>query len=88
MNRELLQMALDALVESVLHQPMYATKCIKKHNQAIKKLKAELSKPEPKPAGWFVEFEETQWCKHGYTQVADLHAKDSDVVPLYRKEDL
>ena len=55
---------------------------------AIMALRAELAKPKPKPAGYFIEQPGNEWTKYRYDQVADMNLNDEDVVRLYRKEDL
>jgi hypothetical protein len=78
-RRELLQMALDAL------RPSATTE---QQEKAATTLEAELAKPEPEPAGCFIETPGNEWVKYSFKQFADTHAKDYNMTPLYRKDDL
>jgi hypothetical protein len=90
-KRELLQMALDALSKMSEQSDCDIDKFTFSRFggfTVIDALRAELAKPEPEPAGYFVESRGTQFAKYGWNQVADQHSTDADVIPLYRKEDL
>ena len=79
-RKEVLQMALDALVVSRKH--------ITEHHRdmVMEALRSELAKPEPEPVGYFIESLGNDYCKHCFEQFADEYANDPDVVPLYRED--
>ncbi len=82
-TREVMQQALDALV--------HESWCSERHKSTpliIEALRAELTKPEPSPAGYFVEYPGNEYARHRFKQFADMYARDVESVPLYRKEDL
>ena len=86
-KRELLQMALEVLEVSVPIREEDGEAFI----AAFRALRAELAKPEPEPAGYFLEGPGNRWAKYGFVQIGDdRRAIDdaSDYVTLYRKEDL
>jgi len=89
-KRELVQMALDALNQHCSFTTRDMPDAMDNGIAAIVALEAELAKPEPEPAGYFLEYPENKWAKHEFRQIADIHAGHDDlrVVPLYRKEDL
>ncbi len=85
MNREVLQLALDALEGCYLM--FYVDEG---REEAIAVLKAELANPEPEPVGYFVEYPGNKFARHTFEQLADIHANDTDVVcvPLYRMKEV
>lgn len=83
MNRELLRSSLGVL-QSLFNSGINT---LAVRNQ-IELLKAELSKPDPKPAGYFNEWFEAESARFEFEQVIASYAGEARVIPLYRKEDL
>ncbi len=78
MNKEVLQLALDALVHE-----SWCSERLKNTPLIIEALRAELDKPEPEPVAW------RRIDRHGvlwlYSPNEDHH---EEAEPLYRKEDV
>ena len=93
-TREVMQLALDALVQNhnwhvgrAVHgyedSTLYETNIT-----VIKAIRGELAKPEPEPAGYFAEAPGGTTVKQRYVQFSDSCAGNDRVVPLYRREEM
>ena len=88
-DRELMQMALDALSMAVEPKKgkVYAFEfqpidCAAMHFKAIEALRARLAQPEPEPVAWYYAGSDVEW--HSIALDADLDdAQKANCTPLY-----
>jgi hypothetical protein len=91
-DRELMQQALDALIETVRLAGEYGTHLIRNDKDAghayetIEALRARLAQPEPEPVAWITGGEKGELWWHQsekFDTEGNLIGKNPDDVPLY-----
>ena len=87
-KKELAQISLDAIDDELVRYCEEGESIPSSLITAAATLRAELEKPEPEPAGYFLVAEGNKWVKKQYTQFADIKANNPYFVPLYHKKDL
>ena len=88
MSKVVMQQALDALER---YSPLKVDhEWYTKHHAAIKAIKAELAKPEPKPTAWMHHISDNDDREHYVLDFEPAHgmAVYGGDTPLYRREDL